>query len=105
MPLAVTETNRLRLLSCQCSDGREAVRDHHDRLLRVERDRDEVLGLLELAVTYGELDYSTEPVIPPAEWPEFAELHGWHDPEYVSRLFSLAHDVAVLSVGRGRAPR
>ena len=71
------------------------TRDHHDRLLRVEDDPDEVLELMELAVTWGELDYTEVDVVPPEAWIDFATGHRWQNPERVLRLFSLATDVAL----------
>ena len=50
--------------------------------------------LMELATTWDEIDYSTEAVIPPCDWMDFAAAHNWRDPELASRLFSLAIDVA-----------
>jgi hypothetical protein len=81
---------------------------HHDRLLRVEDDPDEVIELLELAVTWGELDYSESDVVPPEAWIDFATGHRWRDPERVLRLFSVAADVALrgphLAPGHVPAP-
>jgi hypothetical protein len=77
------------------------TRAHHDRLLRVEDDPDEVIELFELAVTWGELDYSETDVVPPEAWIDFATGHRWRDPERVLRLFSVAADVAL----RGPHPR
>jgi hypothetical protein len=67
---------------------------HHDQLVRAETDVAMALELLELATTWEELDYSTEAVIPPADWLEFAADHAWHDPSVAERLFSVAVDVA-----------
>lgn len=77
-----------------CRPGRR-LRAHHDRLLRVEDDPDEVVELLELAVTWAELDYSEVDVVPPDAWIDFALGHRWQRPERVLRLFSLAADVAL----------
>ena len=71
------------------------TRTHHDRLLRVEDDPDEVIELLELAVTWSELDYSESDVVPPEAWIDFAAGHRWRHPERVLRLFSAAADVAL----------
>lgn len=70
---------------------------HHDRLLAVETDINELLELIELAVTWGELDYSGAPVIPPERWIDFAARHHWRDPHRVMRIFSLATDIALHS--------
>lgn len=78
-----------------------SLRRHHDRLLAVETDADELLDLLELAVTWGELDYSRATVLPPEQWPDFAARHPWQDRDRVERIFSLAVDVALCSLDRG----
>jgi hypothetical protein len=80
------------------------TRAHHDRLLRVEDDPDEVVELLELAVTWSELDYSEVAVVPPEAWIDFAVGHRWRHPERVLRLFSLAADVALRGPHRLPAP-
>ncbi len=72
------------------------LRRHHDRLLAVEHDADEVLELMELAVTWGELEYGEEPLLGPDAWVRFAETHVWVDPERAARIFSLATDVAAM---------
>lgn len=71
-----------------------ALRRHHDRLLTVESDVEELLALVELAVTWGELDYSGAAVVPPEQWLEFAACHQWRDPERAARIFSVATDIA-----------
>ncbi|MEJ2885238.1 hypothetical protein [Actinomycetospora aeridis] len=68
---------------------------HHDRLLAVESDPDAVLDLLEIAVTWGELDYSGAEVVPPESWLDFASDHVWRCPDRALRLFALAADVAL----------
>ena len=68
---------------------------HHDRLLQAETDLAVAVELFELAVSWDELDYSHEPVIPPGEWLDFAAGHAWRDREFVGRLFSVAVDVAL----------
>lgn len=80
---------------CRCADRQ--WRAHHDRLLLVENDLDELLELLELAVTWTELDYSGAAVVPPERWAEFAMAHAWDDPDRMERLFGLAADVALRS--------
>jgi hypothetical protein len=67
---------------------------HHDRMLDVEDDFDALLELLELAVTWGELDYSDAGVIAPSQWEAFVAQHRWNDPARCERLFALAADVA-----------
>jgi hypothetical protein len=66
---------------------------HHDRLLLVDVDVDELLALIEMAVTWHELDYSDQDVIGPVAWQTFAETHAWSDPERAERAFSLALDI------------
>lgn len=72
-----------------------ALRAHHDRLLTVEHDTDELLELLELAVTWAELEYADEPLLGPEQWVDFAATHLWAEPERAARIFSLAADVAA----------
>ncbi|MGH9222429.1 MAG: hypothetical protein ACRD2W_01190 [Acidimicrobiales bacterium] len=71
------------------------VEAHHDKLVRAAADVGMALELLELAVTWGELDYTGESLIPPVDWLEFAAAHSWNDPELAQRLFSTARDVAL----------
>jgi hypothetical protein len=68
---------------------------HHDRLLAVESDPEAVLDLFELAVTWGELDYTGAEVLPPEAWLDFAVDHPWRCPDRVLRTFALASDVAL----------
>lgn len=73
--------------------------EHHDRLLRLEDDG--IYGateLLELAMTWDELDYSSRPVIEPEDWLAFVAAHRWHDPKAVEELVTIALDC----VRRGR---
>lgn len=83
--------------SCGCDDS--GWPDHHDRLLRVETDLGELVELLEMAVTWGELDWSRSAVVPPHRWVDFALCHSWVDPARMERIFSLATDVAARSAG------
>jgi hypothetical protein len=71
--------------------------EHHDRLLAVDTDADALLELLEIAVTWHELDYSDAEVAGPGDWLRFAGEHSWSRPERAERVFSLAVDI----VGRG----
>lgn len=80
-------------------------RAHHDRLLRVEADADELVELLELAVTWSELDYSGAALVPPEEWADFAADHDWCNPERVERLFGLAVDIALRPAGPAATAR
>ncbi|MGH8961965.1 MAG: hypothetical protein ACRDWT_12395, partial [Jatrophihabitantaceae bacterium] len=65
-------TSSPRQLSCPkaCADYRSA-NAHHDRLLAVEHDLDALVDLFDLAVTWGELDYSGQRLIGPVRWPDF----------------------------------
>ena len=67
---------------------------HHDQLLRAPTDVSMALDLMELATTWGELDYSAEALIPPGDWLAFLAWHDWTDPEMAERLFGVAVDVA-----------
>lgn len=71
------------------------MRGHHDRLVRAATDVAMTVDLLELAVTWNELDYSREPLIPPADWLDFVGQHRWPDVTMAERLFTAAADVAL----------
>ncbi|TCK24445.1 hypothetical protein [Pseudonocardia endophytica] len=90
----LTATLSLDAAWCRCADRRRHAH-HHDRLLLVETDFDELLELLELAVTWQELDYSDAAVVPPERWNDFAMTHVWRDQDRMERLFGLATDVAL----------
>jgi hypothetical protein len=66
---------------------------HHDRLLTVDTDPEVLLELLEIAVTWHELDYSEAPLVGPEHWLSFADEHVWTLPERAQRAFSLAVDI------------
>jgi len=73
--------------------------EHHDRLLRLEDDG--IYGatdLLELALTWDELDYSSRPLIGPGDWLAFVDAHRWDDRTAVHELVVVALDC----VRRGR---
>ena len=95
-----------RVMALRCLPGcsvQPAARHHHDRLLTVEFDIDELLELLELAVTWEELDYSGAGVVPPDQWLYFAACHEWRDPDRAARIFSVATDIALRHGGRQAA--
>lgn len=71
---------------------------HHDQLLMVDQDMDQALALMELAVTWGELDYSAAALIGPSEWREFVATHRWVHRDRAEMLFSLAIDAVAHSV-------
>lgn len=96
---------RPRFSSCrgQCALA-SRYPEHHDRLLTVDTDPAALLDLLEIAVTWHELDYSESDLVGPADWLTFAETHTWRCPDQARRALSLAVDI----VGRhsvGSAPR
>jgi hypothetical protein len=70
---------------------------HHARLTRVEDDQDALLELLELAITWHELEYAESGIVTPDRWMAFVESHRWTDPERVERIFSLATDVVMMA--------
>jgi phosphosulfolactate synthase len=85
-------------LRLACRRGRcgAAIRypAHHDRLLTVDSNVDALLELLEIAVTWHELDYSETPVVSPQEWLTFTDDHAWRHPDRARQAFSLAVDIA-----------
>lgn len=89
-----------RVTALRCRAGcavQPAAQHHHDRLLTVEFDMDELLELVELAVTWGELDYSGAGIVRPEQWLDFAACHEWRDPDRAARIFSVATDIALRS--------
>lgn len=94
---AGTTTDRAATTRAVCT-GRchlvPALRAHHDRLLTVEHDAAELLELMELAVTWGELEYDADAVIGPELWVDFAAAHLWVVPERAERIFAVAVDIA-----------
>lgn len=88
----------LRGADCSCR-FRALSPDHHDRLLHLEDDG--IYGaseLLELALTWDELDYSSRALIVPEDWLAFVAAHRWRDPRAVEELVTIALDC----VRRGR---
>jgi hypothetical protein len=69
-------------------------------LLAVDTDAEAVLELIELAVTWHELDYSESSVVGPEHWDNFVERHLWMRPERAERAFSLAQDILGRRGGR-----
>ena len=74
---------------------------HHGRLTSLEYDQDVLLELMEMAVTWPELEYPESHTIPPDSWMAFAESHYWADPDRVERIFSIATDI-VMTARRAR---
>lgn len=95
----------LRLVTCRDACPAGPRRAHHDRLLTVDTDTDALLELMELAVTWHELDHPRERLVPPVEWSTFAERHHWVCPERAEQAFLLAVDVVDRGAPRRRAPR
>lgn len=77
--------------------------EHHDRLLGVDSDPDALLELLEIAVTWHELDYTDAGVVDPADWLDFAGAHRWQYPDRAERAFSLALDIVGRACVDARA--
>ena len=71
---------------------------HHDQLLKVDQDVEQAMALFELAVTWGELEYSQAQLIGPSQWSGFVATHRWQDRGRAEELFSLAVDAASHSV-------
>ncbi|GAC1388786.1 MAG: hypothetical protein NVSMB4_14940 [Acidimicrobiales bacterium] len=90
---------------CTCS-FQTAFPDHHDRLLQLEGDG--IYGateLIELALTWDELDYSDQALIGPDDWAAFVSAHHWHDATAVAELIEVALDCArIAPTRRHRAP-
>ena len=80
----------------RCSFG-GATERHHGRLTTIEYDQDVFLELMELAVTWPELEYSETHTIPPDSWMAFVESHRWADPDRVERIFSIATDIVMTA--------
>ena len=98
MTMAVTRSAGATAARAACTERcavPEALRAHHDRLLTVEHDTDEVLELMGLAVSWGELEHGDEPLIGPDGWLCFAGSHVWVDPDRATWIFSLATDIAA----------
>lgn len=90
--MSETTVATLTAVACHCRFAGTAPA-HHSQLVRAAIDVTVAVELLELAVTWDELDYSQEELIPPAEWLDFAADHGWHEDDLASRLFSVAVDI------------
>ena len=76
---------------------REQAPWHHDQLLAASDSVEHAADLLDLAVTWGELDYSGEQLIDPGQWLRFLAAHRWPDHDLAARIFGLAEDVALRS--------
>jgi hypothetical protein len=88
----------LPIAAARCRRGcpfRGATRDHHDRLLHVDWDHAPLMELMELAVTWGELEYGEQAVIPPERWMDFVAAHRWRDADQAERILLMASDVAL----------
>ena len=79
-----------------------ARRPHHDRLLRVDADLDALLELLEMAVTWHELDYGHGRVLGPQDWSTLRRpVTSGRVRERAEQAFALALDI----VGEGAPGR
>jgi hypothetical protein len=79
---------------------------HHRRLMTIESDPEVLLELIEVAVTWPELEYSETPTIAPEDWVPFVENHHWADQDRVERIFGLATDIAMNAMrATRRRPR
>ena len=65
---------------------------------------DAILELMEVAVTWPELEYSETPTIPPHSWMAFLESHRWADPARVERIFSIATDIVMAASRTSHQP-
>jgi hypothetical protein len=92
-----------RLAGCRasCAFG-GATERHHRRLKAIEHDPEAVLELMELAITWPELEYSEADVIPPESWGAFVNSHRWADLNHVRRIFGLAIDIVRAATRRSQ---
>jgi hypothetical protein len=72
--------------------------------MTIESDQSVLLDLMELAITWPELEYSDTPTIAPAQWISFVENHRWSDLGRVERIFSVATDIAMTAARASRRP-
>lgn len=93
----------LRLVTCRDACPIGPNRAHHDRLLAVDTDLDVALELMELAVTWYELEHPHDALVGPAAWETFAQRHLWARPERAEQVFLLAVDIAAKGAPRSRA--
>lgn len=80
-----------------CCRFHESALAHHDSLLRVTDSVEDALALLDLAVTWAELDYSSSVLVPVEQWREFVTAHRWRDRALAQRIFDLATEIATQS--------
>jgi hypothetical protein len=81
-----------------------ATERHHGRLKAIEHDPEAVLELMELAITWPELEYSEADTIPPESWDAFVASHRWADLNHVERIFGLAIDIVRTATRQRRPP-
>jgi hypothetical protein len=77
---------------------------HHGRLTAIEYDHDALLELMELALTWLELEYGQTATISPDHWMAFVESHAWTDPDRVERIFSVATAIVMRARRASRIP-
>lgn len=100
LKLALRATRRpVRRPACRagCVLGEGATQWHHSHLLTIEHDPDVLIALMELAITWRELEYSTRSLIAPEQWTTFAANHDWEDPDYMKRVFRLATNIFSIT--------
>ena len=89
---------RSATVRCRATCAFDGATDrHHGRLTAIEYDQDVLLELMEMAVTWPELEYPESHTIPPDSWMAFAESHRWADPDRVERIFSIATDIVMTA--------
>jgi hypothetical protein len=98
----VTSTHRAQCLETCTFDP--AAPWHHRKLMTIESDQSAVLDLMELAITWPELEYSDTPTIAPGQWFSFVESHHWLDSGRVERIFSIATDIAMTAMRASKRP-
>ena len=80
-------SRRLRRRRCECAFYADAPA-HHDELLSIERASfDVTTHVVEMAVTWHELEYGERAVVQPQDWLEFVECHEWQDRDRVRDFF------------------
>jgi hypothetical protein len=91
---AGSERDHSALASVACHCRFAVTQRHHDRLVRAPTHLAMTLDLLELAVTWREIDYSGQELIPPGDWLEFMDEHQWPERDIAERVFGVAIDIA-----------
>ena len=88
---------------CEC-EFYACAPEHHDQLRSIEHGSfDVITGVVEMAVTWHELDYSEQLVIGPDDWLEFVKAHQWKDSDRVVDFFVALQSLVRVSVSPGLA--